>query len=89
MLRKPNLHGELKQFSHSANGNQLCIRGDSAYPLREHLQGPFRRVINLTPEEATYNRAVSRARVTVEWVFADIKNYFAFLDFKDRLEYNW
>ena len=32
---------------------------------------------------------MSRARVTVEWVFADIKNYFAFLDFKERLEYNW
>ena len=50
MLRQFNLLGELRQFSHSANGSQLCIYGDHAHPLREHLQGPFRRGINLTPE---------------------------------------
>ena len=86
MLRESNLLVELRQFSHSANGNQLCIYGDPAYSLREHLQGPFRRGINLTPEEAGYNRAMSHARVAVEWVFADIKNYFAFLDFKKKLK---
>ena len=81
MLRESNLLGELRQFSHSANGNQLCIYGDPAYPLRQHLQGPFQWGIKLTPEEATYNRAMSHARVAFEWVFADIKNYFTFLDF--------
>ena len=86
MLRESNLLGELRQFSHSANGNQLCIYGDPAHPLREHLQGPFRRGINLTLEEAAYSRAMSHARVAVEWVFADIKNYFAFLDFKKKLK---
>ena len=28
MLRESNLLGELRQFSHSANGNQLCIYAD-------------------------------------------------------------
>ena len=86
MLREYNLLGELRQFSYSANGNQLCVYGDPAYPLRVHLQGPFRRGTDLTPEEAAYNRAMSHARVSVEWVFADIKNYFAFLDFKKKLK---
>ena len=86
MLRESHLFDELRQFSHSVNGKQLCIYGDPAYPLREHLQGSFRRGINLTPEEATYNRAMNHARVAVEWAFADIKNYFAFLDFKTKLK---
>ena len=93
MLRESNLLGELRQFSNSANGNQLCIYGDPGHPLREYLQGPFRRGINLTPEEAAYNRAMSHARGAVEWVFADVKNYFSFLDFKkkieDRVECSW
>ena len=78
MLRESDRLGELRQFSHSANDNQLCIYGDPAYPLREHLQGPFRRGIHVTPEEATYNRAMSHARVAVEWVFADIKKLCCF-----------
>ena len=48
------------------------------------MQGPFPRGINLTLEETAYNRAMSHARAAVEWVFADIKNYFAFLDFKKK-----
>lgn len=29
---------------------------------------------------------MSKVRVAVEWVFADIANYFAFLDFKKKLK---
>ena len=52
MLWVTNLLGELREFSHSANGNQLCIYRGPAYPLREQLQEPLRRGINLTPKEA-------------------------------------
>ena len=67
MLRESNLRGELKQFSHFENGNQLCIYGDHAYPLREHLQEPFRSGRNLTPEEAAYSIAMSHARVADQY----------------------
>jgi hypothetical protein len=28
----------------------------------------------LAPEQAAFNKAMSRSRVTVEWIFKDIKN---------------
>ena len=36
----------------------------------------------LTPLQEAYNKSMSQARVSVEWIFADIVNYFKFLDFK-------
>jgi hypothetical protein len=29
----------------------------------------------ITPEQATFSKAMSRSRVTVEWIFKDIKKY--------------
>ena len=55
---------------------------DPTYPLREHLPGPFQRGINLTAEKDAYSRAMRPNKVAVEWVFADIKTLFAFLNFK-------
>ena len=59
---------------------------DPSQPLREHLERPFLRGINLTPEETAYNSSMSYAKVAVDWVFADIKNYFSFLGFKKKLK---
>ena len=56
-----------------------------AYPLRIHLQAPFR-VGNLTPEVHMFNESISAVRASVEWIFADIINYFKFLDFKKNLK---
>ena len=86
MLRDSNLLDELSLFSFSTIREPLCICGDSAYPLRFHLQGPFRRGVQLTQEQLAYNTAMSKLRVAVEWVFGDIKTYFAFLDFKKKLK---
>ena len=67
------IHGEcrllesLEMVAYSPN-NELCLYGDPAYPLRVHLQGPFRNV-RLTREMEKYNRAMSAVRVTVEWLF--------------------
>ena len=48
MLADSNLLTQLQQHSFSPNRQPLCIYGDPAYPLRIHLQGPFRGA-NLTP----------------------------------------
>ena len=50
------------------------IYGDPAYPLRAHLQTPFRGA-NLTPLQISWNKEMSSVRVSVEWVFGDIINY--------------
>ena len=62
----------------------MCVFGDPAYPLRVHLQAPFRHGI-LTPMMEGYNAEMSSVRVTVEWLFGDIINDFKFLDFKKNL----
>lgn len=56
------------------DGIQYCIYGDSAYVLREYLMVGFDGT-GITPEQAAFNKAMSRSRVTVEWIFKDIKKY--------------
>ena len=33
-----------------------------------------------------YNKAMSEVRVTVEWLFGNIRNYFKFIGFKKEME---
>ena len=77
----PILLNQLQQYSFPTAGNVLCIYGDPAYPLRPHLQSPFKGS-HLTPLQNDWNKSVSAARASAEWVFGDIINYFKFLDFK-------
>ena len=52
----------------------MCVFGEPAYPLRVHLQAPFR------------HTEMGSVRVTVEWLFGNIINDFKFLDFKKNLK---
>ncbi|XP_033102407.1 uncharacterized protein LOC117105390 [Anneissia japonica] len=81
MLRESGLLTELEQRSYYPHGNVLCVYGDPAYPLREHLQCPFKGA-NVTAEQEAYNRSMSTVRVSVEWLFGDIVNNFKYIDFK-------
>lgn len=85
MLALSGLLHQLQQNAFSPAGNPLCIYGDLAYPLRIHLQAPFRNAI-LTPQMDQFNASMSAVRVSVEWLFGDIINYFKFLDFKKNLK---
>ena len=42
MLALSNLYEELENFAFSPTGAEMCLYGDPAYPLRVHLQAPFR-----------------------------------------------
>ncbi|XP_074611816.1 uncharacterized protein LOC141866231 [Acropora palmata] len=86
MLASSGLLQELQRFSNSPiTGTPICLYGDPAYPLRAHLQGPFRGAA-LTQDQKNYNTAMNGARTAVEWVFGDIINYLKFLDFKKNLK---
>lgn len=85
MLAQSELLANLENYSYSPTGDFLCIYGDPAYTLRPHLQGPFKG-LQLTPEQREFNKAMSATRVSVEWVFGDIINFFKFLDFKKNLK---
>ena len=85
MLADSGLLTNLQRFAVSPTGQPMCIYGDPAYPLRVHLQAPFRQG-RLTPQMQAYNDAMSEVRVSVEWIFGDIINSFKFLDYKKNLK---
>ena len=62
----------------------MCLYGDPAYPLRIHLQTPFR-VGVLTRQMEIFKEKMSAVRESVELLFADIIDYFKFRDFKKNL----
>ena len=65
----------------------MCLYGDPAYPLRVHLQTPFRNAV-LAPPMQDFTTSMSVVRVSVEWLFGEIINYFKFMDFKKNLKIN-
>lgn len=85
MLADSGLLRDLNQYAFSLAGQPLCIYGDPAYPIRVHLQCPFRNGA-LTSQMEAYHTAMSTVRTSVEWLFGDIISYFKFLDFKKNLK---
>ena len=84
MLAESHLYEILELFAFSHVGQPMCIYGDPAYPMRIHLQAPFREH-HLDPLMRAYNKSMSEVRTSVECIFGDIINYFKFLDFKKNL----
>ena len=85
MLAESGFYNSLQAHAVSTTGQPMCIYGDPAYPLRIHLQAPFRQRV-LTPQQQAYNDSMSAVRSSVEWLFSDTVNYFKFLDFKKNLK---
>ena len=75
MLADSGLLNDLQRFAFSTTGQAMCLYGDPAYPLRIHLQAPFRNAV-LTPAMEAFNSSMSAVRESVEWLFGDIVNYF-------------
>ena len=75
MLTDSGLMRDLHQHAFSHDSQPKCPYGDPAYPLRVHLQGPFRFGV-LTNEMKAYNAAMSTVRSSVERLFGDLVNYF-------------
>ena len=85
MLAVSQLYDDLQNFAFDPVGRAMCLYGDPAYPLRVHLQAPFRVGI-LTRDMEMFNESMSAVRSSVEWLFGDIVNYFKFLDFLKKIE---
>lgn len=65
MLADSGLLNNLENYAFFPNGDQMCIYEDSAYPLRVHLQAPFRGTCD-DACHAKFSRSMSTARVPVE-----------------------
>ena len=63
----------------------FALYGDPAYPLRQHILAPYRGAV-ITRNQELFNREMSKVRVSVEWAFGKVVQYFAFLDFKKNLK---
>ncbi|XP_078365964.1 uncharacterized protein LOC144650181 [Oculina patagonica] len=85
MLKDSHLLEEMERDAFSPTGEAMCVYGDPAYPLRIHLQQPFRQVPLTAPMEQ-FNKSMSSVRSSVEWIFGDIIGSFKFLDFKKNLK---
>ena len=68
MLVESHLYNSLERNAFSTTGEAMCIYGDPAYPLRIHLQAPFRNRV-LTPQMLAYNSSMSAVRTAVELLF--------------------
>ena len=87
MLADSGLLDDLQRYAFSRTGKPMCLYGDPAYPLRVHLQTPFRNAV-LAPPMQDFNTSMSVVRASVEWLFGEIINYFKFMDFKKNLKIN-
>ena len=67
MLALSNLYDELENFAFSPTGAEMCLYADPAYPLRVHLQAPFRIGI-LTRYMQIFNDSMSAVRAYMEWL---------------------
>ena len=59
----------------------FVLYGDSAYPLRLHLQAPFGGA-HLTVAESDFNTEIRKSRICVEWGFCDISAKLGIVDYK-------
>lgn len=88
MFKESGLLNILQREARTPRGEPLCLYGDPAYPLRPQLMDPYRDadVLVVTPEMRAFNTAMSEVRVSVEWLFGDIAEYFKFIDYKKNLK---
>ena len=80
MLSVSGLPNKLRPMN-QPNGDPYVLYGDPAYGLSRNILSLFRGV-HLRPAENEFNKAMSSVRVSVEWAFGKILQYFAYLDFK-------
>ena len=85
MLADSGLLQLLQQHAFSTHAQPMCLYGDPAYPLRIHLQAPYKDAV-LTPQQQAFNTSMSKVRVSVEWLFKDISEYFKFIDYKKNMK---
>ena len=64
MLADSGLLTQLQQSAFSPHGRPMCLYGDPAYPLRVHLQAPFRNAV-LPPPMQAFNESMSTVRESV------------------------
>ena len=74
MLNESGLLGDL-ELNANYMGQPLCLYGDPAYPLRRHLQAPYRNR-HLTLAQQDFNTAMSEKNVHCSFIVAECSYLF-------------
>jgi len=87
MLSESGIIHKVRQLmpEDGSNGPIYQIYGDPAYPMNAHLFGGFRNPPEGSPE-AEWNTQMSKVREVVEWMFKEIPQKFAYLNFKNSMK---
>ena len=75
-----HLYDDLENFAFNPAGREMCLYGDPAYPLRFHVQAPFRYGF-LTRQMQVFNEAMSAVRPSAYGVAIRKHHPFFFLIF--------
>ena len=67
------------------DGEPYVVYGDPAYGMSAHIISPFKGA-HLTQLQQQFNHKMSEVRVSVEWGFGKIIQYFTYLDFRKNLK---
>ena len=84
MLGVSGLLPQLERIT-KPDGEPYVVYGDPAYGMSAHIISPFKGA-HLTQLQQQFNRQMSEVRVSVEWGFCKIIQYFAYLDFRKNLK---
>lgn len=85
MFTDSTLLDQLQLFANSPLGYSFYLYGDPAYPLRIHLQAPFR-ARALTPLMMDFSKSMSTVRSLWSGFLTTFATYFKFIDFKKKIE---
>lgn len=80
MLSVSGLTEKLQNIQ-TPDGEPYVLYGDPAYGINDNILAPYRGA-QLTQNQSEFNKRMSKVRVSVEWGFGKLCQYFAFLDFK-------
>ena len=69
----------------NVEGKRYCLYGDSGYSRRWFMEVPYQGSA-LSAEQRVFNKSMSLSRITVEWVFKEVKMYFSTLDYKRKMK---
>ena len=78
MFRHSNLGGHLNEHM-LISGRQFYVYADSAYQLQPYMMVGYRGN-ELSEQQRKFNMDMSKARITVEWTFKEIKKFFTHVD---------
>lgn len=83
LYTRSNLDAQLENAL-LVGSRRFCIYGDSGYNARDYMEVPLQGA-NLSDNQKAFNTAMSGSRVTVEWMFKEVKLYWGKMDFKRKL----